>query len=58
MKNQFLYIAWGVMWIAVAIAIIYGIYITHRMSCLWFFLIPACVGFTSTSKNERNDDDE
>ena len=57
MKNKFLYLAYGTMWIAVAAAIIYGIYITHRMSCLWFFLIPGCVGCTTTTKKNDDDDD-
>ena len=43
-------------WAASALAIIAGLYFTKDMRCLWFLLIPACVGVRTGKKEESNNE--
>lgn len=49
MKNKWGFIAYGMAWIATAIAISVAIYITENTRCLWFLLIPALISVQSES---------
>ena len=44
------------MWIAVAIAVMAGIYLTHSAWCLWGFLLPVAYG--SPDKSAKDDNEE
>ena len=37
------YLAWGMAWVATAVAVSVGIYYTKSANCLWAMLIPAMV---------------
>ena len=41
-------------WVSVGIAISVGIYITHDIKCLWFFVIPALMEV----RTQKDDDVE
>lgn len=41
---KYAYIAYGMMWLSMAIAVSVGIYYTHSIHCLWFMLIPTLMG--------------
>ena len=45
-------VAVAFIWIASALAIIAGLYFTKDMRCLWFLLIPACVGVRTGKGDE------
>lgn len=42
------YTAYACAWIATGIAVVAGVYITKNANCLWAFLIPACIGCSSS----------
>lgn len=46
--NKWVYIAWGISWLAVALGISVAIYITKNTACLWFFLIPAFISIKTS----------
>jgi hypothetical protein len=46
------YIAWGMAWIATAIPVSIGIYLTGKWQCLFFMLLPAFISI----KNHKNDE--
>ena len=52
---KYLYIAYGMMWLSMAIAVSVGIYYTHSIHCLWFMLIPALVGFHAEPDGESEE---
>ena len=37
------YIGWGMMWVAVSVAVIFAVYWTHTAMPLWAFVIPATI---------------
>ena len=41
------YIAWGMTWIATAIPVSIGIYVTRKWQCLFFMLLPAFISITN-----------
>ena len=43
-------------WVASALAIIAGLYFTKDMRCLWFLIVPACVGVRTGKKEESNNE--
>ena len=45
-----------VIWLSVSIAICVGIYFTHDINCLWFFIIPALIRVKT--KDEGDEDEE
>jgi len=49
---KYLYIAYGMMWLSMAIAVSVGIYYTHSIHCLWFMLIPTLMGVHTDSKSK------
>ncbi len=44
------YTSYAVMWIAVAIGVIFGLYFTKNANCLWAFLLPVMVGMPAKSE--------
>jgi len=42
-------IAYGMAWLATAIAIGVAIYVTKEVRCLWFLLLPAFISIKSES---------
>lgn len=52
---KYLYIAYGMMWLSVAIAVSVGIYYTHSIHCLWFMLIPTLVRFHAEPDGESEE---
>ena len=53
---KYLYIAYGMMWLSMAIAVSVGIYYTHSIHCLWFMLIPTLMGVHGKESNGRSED--
>lgn len=52
--NKLFWIGYGLMWLSVGISISIGIYYTHDIKCLWFFIIPALIRFkTGEDENEK-----
>jgi hypothetical protein len=43
MKNSWAYIAYGMIWMATAVAVGIGIWITKNPNCLWAMLIPGLI---------------
>ena len=56
--NKYVWIAYGMMWLSVALAISVGIYFTQNIHCLWFFLIPMMMKVKSGSGNEAESEDK
>lgn len=54
--NKWPWVAYGMMWIATAAAVIAGIYYTKSIHCLWFLLIPAGKRIMYENKEENEDD--
>ena len=54
MKNyKWSYIAYGVMWVSVAIAVSIGIYITKSPVCLWALFVPTFVSLKHPDNEEE-----
>lgn len=51
---KWLWISYGIVWLSTAIAVSICIYFTHRITPMWFMLIPLFVSF----KSAKNDKDE
>jgi len=49
MKNNLFWIGYGTAWLATSAAVCCGIYFTGRPICLWAMVIPACIGYGTTS---------
>lgn len=47
MKNYWAYIAYGMVWVASALAIGFTVYITKNGNYMWFLLIPAFITLKS-----------
>jgi len=47
------YLAYGMAWVATALAVSVGIYITKDGTCLWALLFPACIGLRSSDDKEK-----
>jgi hypothetical protein len=52
MKTALPYIAYAIVWIAVAAAVGYALYVTKDARCLWAFLIPGMINIKQ-GKNEE-----
>lgn len=50
-----IWIIYLMIWVDVSIVILYTIYITHRITPLWFFLIPACLNIRSQVSQDSQD---
>lgn len=35
--------AWAIVWVAVSVAVITGLYLTRDSNCLWAFVLPALI---------------
>ena len=53
MKTKSFY---AIIWVAVSLAIIAGIFITKNANCLWAFFIPAFI--SAESRNNSEDEKE
>lgn len=52
------WIAYAVMWISTAVAVIFGIYETGSAWCLWAFLIPAMVDININEGSDETNGEE
>ncbi len=50
MNIKWMWIAYAFCWISVSFAVAVGIYYTKNPNCLWAFLIPACISFSTRDK--------
>jgi len=54
-----MWIAYGMAWIATALATSIGIYYTKDANCLWAMLIPGMISMKSNSgKKDKEENDE
>ena len=53
--NKLILIVYGLIWFSVSLAIICGLYITHDIKCLCFFVIPLLIHIHT---DERTNDEE
>lgn len=56
MNNKNICIAYAAAWIATAVAVCVGLYITHSAWCLWAFVLP--MNFEVDVKEENEHDGE
>ena len=55
MSDKWAYIAFGMVWVAVALAISVGIYVSNNWKCLFFFIIPAMYSVKTHNKEEKDE---
>lgn len=48
-----MWIAYGIAWVATALATSVGIYYTKDADCLWAMLIPMMISIKSSNKNSK-----
>ena len=61
MNNKWVWVAYGMVWFAVAIAVSIGIYFTKSAWCLWAFIFPMSISITTKKDDDTesmNDDSE
>lgn len=58
MELKHFWFAYAVAWIAVSAAVIVGLYFTKDARCLWAFVIPGFISFSSRSESDDEDEDE
>ena len=49
-----IYFAYAIIWVAVSVAVIIGLYFTRNIHCLWFLIIPLFVSVEHDSKDEAD----
>jgi len=57
---KWVFIAYGLAWLATGLAISVAIYFTHSITPLWFFLMPMLInikGYSGNKEDKENRDD-
>lgn len=56
MNDKWLWLSYGMAWLAVSVAVCVGIYITHSAWCLWAFLLLPGI-HTGKEKDDNDEED-
>lgn len=54
MSSKWVYVAYGMIWVSMALAVSVGIYISGNWKCLFFMFIPSLISVKG-SKDADND---